>query len=290
MRSRRSSLLPSNMQTTRSGQLGKCLRVRGTEAETAYWSRQLAGVKPFKVIADHPRPAMPTTNGAIVSRVLPRDLTNRAQALCADRGATLFAAALARFAPRWPASPTIPEIVLGTQVSDRDQVELEPMVGQFVNSLILRNQLDGDPRFNEIVDRVRDTTAQALEHRHIPIERLLGMVKAERSQRQQSADIGELHISKDLHPKYGVLRIQVDRHAVAGRPARIYDLNFFMVERTDGWRFSCQYNTDQFDGATAERLLDYVRTVLESAVANPERRLSELNLGEPADAADCSAK
>jgi non-ribosomal peptide synthetase component F/thioesterase domain-containing protein/acyl carrier protein len=267
----------------------ECLRVRGTEAETLYWTRQLAGVKPFKVIADHPRPAMPTTNGAIVSRVLPRDLTNRAQALCAERGATLFAAALGALCATLARFTNNTEIVVGTQVSDRDQVELEPMVGQFVNSLILRNQLDGDPRFNEIVDRVRDTTAQALEHRHIPIERLLGMVKGERSH-ANSPPISvnfifqKTFIQNTAHAEFKL----VDMPSLPA--GAIYDLNFFMVERTDGWRFSCQYNTDQFDGATAERLLDYVRTVLESAVANPERRLSELKLGEPAEAADLFGK
>ena len=64
------------------------------------------------------------------------------------------------------------EIVVGTQVSERDQVELEPMIGQFVNSLILRNNVGGDPPFNELLDRVSGTISEALEHRHIPIERL----------------------------------------------------------------------------------------------------------------------
>jgi hypothetical protein len=237
------------------------LRVRGTEAETLYWTRQLAGVQPFKVIADHPRPAMPTTNGAIVSRVLPRDLTNRAQALSADRGATLFAAALGALCATLARFTNQTEIVLGTQVSDRDQVELESMVGQFVNSLILRNQLDGNPRFNEIVDRVRDTVAQALEHRHIPIERLLGMVKGERSH-ANSAPISVNFIFQKTfiqNTAYSEFKL-IDMPSLPA--GAIYDLNFFMVERTDGWRFSCQYNTDQFDGATAERLLGYVRSVL----------------------------
>ncbi|HZE42363.1 MAG TPA: condensation domain-containing protein [Steroidobacteraceae bacterium] len=265
------------------------LRVRGTETETVYWTRQLAGVQPFKVIADHPRPAMPTTNGAIVSRVLPRDLTNRAQALSADRGATLFAAALGALCATLARFTNQTEIVLGTQVSDRDQVELESMVGQFVNSLILRNQLDGNPRFNEIVDRVRDTVAQALEHRHIPIERLLGMVKGERSH-ANSAPISVNFIFQKTfiqNTAYSEFKL-IDMPSLPA--GAIYDLNFFMVERTDGWRFSCQYNTDQFDGATAERLLDYFRNVLESAVADAGRRLSELNLGEPAEAAGLLGK
>ena len=70
----------------------------------------------------------------------------------------------------------------------------------------------------------------------------------------------------------------------------IYDLNFFMVERPDGWRFSCQYNTDQFERETAERLLAYCQNALECAVAHPQRRLSELALSPPSEVRDLLSK
>lgn len=259
------------------------LRVRGTDAETKYWVRQLAGVKPFKVIADRPRPAIPTTSGAIASRVLPRDLTNRAQALTAERGTTLFAAALGSLCVTLSRFTGAKEIVLGTQVSDRDQVELEPMVGQFVNSLVLRNDLSGDPSFNEILTRLSETSTQALEHRHIPIERLLGMVKGEHSHSNSPAIsvnfiFQKTFIQNTAYPDFSLIDMP-------SLPAgAIYDLNFFMVERPDGWRFSCQYNTDQFETATADRLLSYVQNVMQSAVANPKARLSELSVSPPGEA------
>ncbi len=256
------------------------LKVRGTEAETAYWTRQLAGVKPFKIIPDKPRPAMPTTNGAIASRVLPRDLTNRAQALSVERGATLFATAFAALCATLARFTGETEVVVGTQVSGRDQVELEGMIGQFVNSLILRNDLSGNPTFGAIVDRVRDTIAQALEHRHIPIERLLGMVKGERSDANTPAISVNFIFQKTFitNTSYGDFSL-IDMPSLP--TGAIYDLNLFMVERPDGWRFSCQYNTDQFERATAERLLAYFERLLESAVAHPSQRLSELTLCSP---------
>jgi non-ribosomal peptide synthetase component F/thioesterase domain-containing protein len=259
------------------------LKVRGTAAEEAYWSRQLAGVKPFRVLPDKPRPAMPTTNGAIASRVLPRELTNRAQALSADRGATLFATAFAALCATLARFTGETEVVVGTQVSGRDQVELEGMIGQFVSSLILRNDLSGNPTFGAIVDRVRDTIAQALEHRHMPIERLLGMVKGERSDANTPAISVNFIFQKTFitNSNYGDFAL-VDMPSLPA--GAIYDLNLFMVERPDGWRFSCQYNTDQFDGTTAERLLAYFERLLESAVAHPSQRLSELTLSSPEEA------
>lgn len=258
------------------------LRVRGTAAETLYWTKQLAGVKPFKVTPDRPRPALPTTSGAIASRVLPRELTNKAQSLTAERGATLFAAALGALCAMLARYTGEDEIVVGTQVSDRDQVELEPMIGQFVNSLILRNDLSGDPSFNDLMDRVRDTSMQALEHRHIPIERLLGMVKGEHGH-ANSAPISvnfifqKTFIQNTAYTDFSLIDMP-------SLPAgAIYDLNFFMVERPDGWRFSCQYNTDQFEAATVDRMLGYVQSVLESSVADPQRRVSELTLCAPGE-------
>jgi non-ribosomal peptide synthetase component F/thioesterase domain-containing protein len=259
------------------------LKVRGTEAETAYWTRQLAGIKPFKVLPDHARPVMPTTNGAIASRLLPRELTNRAQSLSAERGATLFATAFAALCATLARFTNETEIVVGTQVSGRDQVELESMIGQFVNSLILRNDLRGNPTFGAIIDGVRDTIAQALEYRHIPIERLLGMVKSERS------DANTPPISVNfIFQKTFIQNTVYGDFALIDMPSlpagAIYDLNLFMVERPDGWRFSCQYNTDQFERATAERLLAYFEKLLSSAVANASQRLSELTLSSADEA------
>ena len=261
------------------------LRQRGIEAETAYWSQQLNAVAPFEVVADRPRPAIPTTNGAIASIVLPRELTNRMHELSADCGVTLFAAAVSILCATLSRYTGKSQIVIGTQVSDRDQVELEPMIGQFVNSLILRNDLHDDPRFTELLGRTSVTISEALEHKNIPIERLLGMVKAGRGGSNSPPVSVNFIFQRTFieNRQYGELAL-VDMPSLPA--GAIYDLNFFMIERPDGWRFSCQFNTDQFEAATANRLLRYIQSVLESAVASPSRRISELRLSDPAEIND----
>jgi len=260
------------------------LKQRGIAAENAYWTRQLAGVAPFEVIADRPRPPVPTTNGAIASIILPRELTNRLQALTADTGVTMFAAAVATLSAVLARYTGKPEIVIGTQVSDRDQVELEPMIGQFVNSLVLRNRMDGDPRFTQLLERTSTTIAEALEHKNIPIEKLLGMVKAGRGGSNSPAVSINFIFQRTFieDQDYGEFRL-VDMPSLPA--GAIYDLNFFMIERPVGWRFSCQYNTDQFEDATVNRLLSYIQATMESVVASPSRRLSELRLADPAEVA-----
>jgi non-ribosomal peptide synthetase component F/thioesterase domain-containing protein/acyl carrier protein len=257
------------------------LRQRGIEVETAYWSRQLSAVVPFEVVADRARPVVPTTNGAIASLVLPRELTNRMHALSADCGVTLFAAAVATLCTTLARYTGRSEILIGTQVSDRDQVELEPMIGQFVNSLILRNDLSDDPRFTEVLDRVSTTISEALEHKNIPIERLLGMVKAGRGGSNSPPVSVNFIFQRTFieNGDYGDFML-IDMPSLPA--GAIYDLNFFMVERPDGWRFSCQFNTDQFEAATVDRLLQYFQSALDSAASSPSRRISELRLADPA--------
>src|SRR5208282_5519897 len=157
------------------------------------------------------------------------------------------------------------------------------------NSLILRNNLTGDPRFAELVAHVSETSAQALEHRHIPIERLIAMVKGERGHANNAPISVNFIFQKTFiqNTSYSDFTL-IDMPSLPA--GAIYDLNFFMVERTDGWRFSCQFNTDQFDADTAERLLGYFQRALESGVADPQRRVSELTLCTPGEVRNLLAK
>lgn len=265
------------------------LQQRGTEAEVTYWRRQLEGVRAFEVVPDRLRPAVPTTNGAIASLVLPRELTERMQSLSVTHGVTLFATAVAALCATLARYTGKAGVVIGTQVSERDQVELEPMIGQFVNSLILRNDLAGDPAFTEIMARASATITEALEHRHIPIEQLLDMVKAGRGG-SSSPPISVNFIFQRTfieNRAYGDFTL-IDMPSLPA--GAIYDLNFFMVERADGWRFSCQYNTDQFEPETARRLLTYFQSALRSAVENPAQALSELRLADPTEVQRLAAR
>lgn len=247
----------------------------GHAAEEAYWSRQLAGLKPFKVPPDRPQQTVPGNQGAVATLMLPTDLTRRAQALGGAHGATLFATALAALATTLHRYTAETEIVIGMLVSERDQVELEGMVGQFVNALILRNDLSGDPSFGALIERLRDTSTTAIEHRRIPIERLLSMVGGARGDGQpalisvnfifqrsfiEPADYGDFQLS-DLPP------LPSDT---------MYDLNFFMVEEPHGWQLACQYSSEQYERDTVERLLRYMVTILDHGCRDPALPLSAI--------------
>lgn len=202
------------------------------EAE-AYWTRRLAGASRFEVLPDRTRPAVATSNGHIVSTVLPWPLTEALKALAIRRQATLFMlfhAAMAAVLARWTGED---DIILGTQVANRDEPELEALVGVFINTLVLRTDLGDDPEFFELLSRCRRTVLEALDHRHLPAERVVELLRPARDASRR-------------HPLFSV-NIILHRDFIAPAatgdfrlssipsvsPGAIYDLNVFMVVAED---------------------------------------------------------
>lgn len=250
-------------------------RERGMATEEAYWSRQLDGLRPFKIPPDKPPPRVPSAQGAVAVRTLPEAVTRRAQAIGGEFGATLFATALAALATVLHRYTAETEIVIGMLVSDRDQVELEGLVGQFVNALILRNDLSGDPAFGTLIQRLRDTSAAALEHKHIPIERLLSLAGGSRRDGEAALISVNFIFQRSFieDADYGDFRL-ADLPALPSDT--MYDLNFSMVEDSDGWQLACHFSSDQYERDTVERLLHYIETILDRGCREPQRRLSEI--------------
>jgi amino acid adenylation domain-containing protein len=245
----------------------------------AYWTRQLAAAPWFEVPSDRLRPPVVTSNGHIVSILLPQALTDRLKAVAGQGQATLFMvfhAAMAALLARWTGEA---EVVLGTQVANREQAELEPLIGVFINTIVLRVALGDDPSFAALLARCRRTVLDALDHAQLPGERVVELLRPVRDASRR-------------HPLFSV-NIVVHRDFIAPgstadfrlasipsvSPGAIYDLNFFMVERERvGWRLSCEYNTDLFEQGTVERLLRCLGQVLQAVAEDGSRRVSALPL------------
>ena len=242
-----------------------------------YWTDQLAGAKPCELSTDFARQTDLTSAGQIASRLLPRQLTDRLLSLSQKLGATLFMTTLAGFSALLSRHLGLEEVAVSTQVAGREQVEVESLIGPFVNTAILRVSTMGDPRFTEILDRTKQVVEQALTHCSVPFDRVVELLRIRREPgRTPIADISFLHQRDFVHPwEYAGLELK----AIPSRsPGVIYDLNVFMVERADGWRLSCEYDTSLFREQTVQNLLAQFETLLASVAHNPEQRLSRLPL------------
>jgi amino acid adenylation domain-containing protein len=247
------------------------------EAQLAYWRGALAGAPPaIELPADRPRPPAQRFEGAIHEFTLPATVAQGVRALARKEGATVFMTLLAAFnvlLARWSGQD---DVVVGSPMAGRTRPELEGLVGLFVNTLPLRADLSGDPSFREMVGRVRAATLGAYAHQELPFERLVDALKAERDPSRNP--VFQVTFVLQNEPRvFEFAGVQVSPLEVESGTAK-FDLTLAVQERPDGLACAWEYSTELFDAATIARLTGHLSRLLASAVADPGRRVSALEL------------
>lgn len=246
-----------------------------------YWKNRLKGLTDLDLPTDHHRPAVKKWNGDIVSELLPVELTNRLKEIAKENGATLFHVFLAAFKILLSRYAATHDIAVCSPVAGRNRPELEPLIGVFINSVILRTDLSGDPNFHEVLKRTRDTAVDALAYQDVPFEALVREIRPDRdASRNPLSQINFTHQRAFIKPiEYGDTFDGVKISGVPSlSPGAIFDLHFFTVERENVWRMSCDFCSDLFERSTALRMLGHYRLLLEGIAAQPERPVGQLPL------------
>jgi len=243
----------------------------------AFWERQLHDMPQFELPVDKPRPAVMSPNAEIVSELLPRPLTDAAVAYARERGCTVFMLMLSTLLTLLHRYSGETDIGIGTQVAARELPEVESLIGLFVNTVVLRTDLAGDPGFETLLDRVREVVLDAFEHQGLPIEHVIERLKPVRDRSRNALFSINFVLQRSFvtNADYGDFRL-VDMPSVSA--GAMHDMNFFMVERPDGWRLSCDFNTDLFERETVTRLLQHMVRLLAAVLREPRLPLSKLPL------------
>ncbi|HEX8273555.1 MAG TPA: amino acid adenylation domain-containing protein, partial [Longimicrobiaceae bacterium] len=255
------------------------------ERQLGYWRDELRGAPELlELPTDHPRPAVQSFRGAYEHVQLPAEVLERLRALGRREGATLYMVALGAFQALLSRYSGSEDVVVGSPVAGRGRGETEELIGFFVNTLVLRTNLSGDPSFRELVRRVRETTLGAYEHQEVPFERLVAELSPERSLSHSPLFqvAFSLHNVQDAGGGLAGLRVE---EVGAGLPFAKFDLSLGLAAAPDGLHAGLTYGTDLWDAATMRRLLGHLGRLLETAAADPERRLSELSLLDDAERA-----
>ena len=254
-------------------------RIRGGEFEgdTDYWRRQLAELTYLEVPADRPHPPTRATGADIVGLLLDRTLTDGLQEFSRRHGNTLFVTALAALTILLNRYTGETDIAIGTQVIGRDEVELEDMVGVFINTLVLRQDLSDRPRLAELLRRTQEMVQGALDHQNLPMEQLIQLLQPKRDMtRNPFFSINFIYqrsfIRNESRSEFNL--VDLPSHS----PGGLYDLNFFMVERPEGWRLSCEFNSDLFRRETVLHQLEALRCLLSAFARSHDCDLAELPL------------
>lgn len=252
------------------------------QQDADFWVQALRGATQFEVLPDHPRPPAMSTQGAIESRLLPRELTDRLSGFARRRGLTLFMASVTALLCLLKRYTAAEDISFGTQVAGRDDPDLEPLVGMFINTLVLRFALPGDPTVTELSEQVSGVVLDAFEHKLMPLEKLIEILKPPRDpSRNTLFSINFIFQRSFIHNAPAGGFDLIDMPSISA--GAMYDLNFFMVERPEGWRFSCEFSTALFERATVVRMLDHFERIADALTANEHLKVSELPMLEDAE-------
>jgi amino acid adenylation domain-containing protein len=251
-------------------------------AEIAYWRERLAELPPLELPADRPRPAVESFRGLRRTRLLPPPLHAALAALSRRQGATLFMTLAAGFTAllgRWTGQD---DFGVGTPAAGRGQVETEELIGFFVNLLVLRADLAGDPSFAQLLGRVRTSVAAAHAHQELPFERLVEELAPPRDPGRHPLVQAVLTLQHAPRAPLALPGLSLQLRELDSGTAKL-DLALELVEAPEGGLLAAlEAASDLFDGATVRRLLGHLEALLAAAVEEPAAPLRHLPLLAPA--------
>ena len=254
------------------------------EQQLAYWKQQLSGTPPvLSLPLDRPRPPMRTQRSADEAIFISDEVTAALEQLNQQERATMFMTLLAAFKVLLARLTGQSDIVVGTPIAGRSRTEFENLIGFFINTLVLRTNLSGDPTFRELIQRVRAVSLGAYKHQEFPFDKLVDELKVARDASltplfqvlflYESIAEGELQLTG----------LQFTKARATNEDSGKFDLSLAMAKRNDGLVAVLKYNPDLFDRSTMKRFANCFENLLESIAAKPDNRISQFALLDPAE-------
>ncbi|HEU4511146.1 MAG TPA: amino acid adenylation domain-containing protein [Pyrinomonadaceae bacterium] len=247
------------------------------ETQLSYWKQRLADAPPLLHLpTDRPRGATQSFSGATEQFAISRAVSEELRALSRRENVTLFMTLLAAFQTLLFRYTGQRQILTGSPVAGRNWSETEGLIGCFLNMLVLRTDLAGNPTFRELLARVREVTLGAMAHQDLPFEKLVEELQLERDLSRNPLFQVMFALQNTPQTEMRLADLQMSIERVESGTARV-DL-YLSIEDTEQLNATLEYNTDLWDASTTRRMMGHFKNLLDDIVANPERRVSELTL------------
>ncbi|HEX7238857.1 MAG TPA: condensation domain-containing protein, partial [Longimicrobiaceae bacterium] len=249
------------------------------DEQLAYWKRTLLGAPPLlEIHTDRPRAAGQSARADAHFFPIPAELTRGLRALAQREGATLFMTVLGAWQVLLGRYAGQGDVVVGTPVAGRTRVELEGLIGFFVNMLALRVEFEDDPTWRELLGRVRKGALGAYEHEELPFERLVEELAPERS--LTHSPVFQAVFALETSSARGRLSLGdmgVETFGAGGAVAK-FDLDLRFADSGEILEGVLAYRAVLFEAATVARMAGHLEVVLEAMVGDAGRRISEVSL------------
>jgi hypothetical protein len=247
------------------------------EEQLRYWKNQLgdSAHHVLELPLDHRRPPMQTFDGGVHPCGLPAKLSRALLSWSEQEGVTLFMTLLAAFNLLLHRYTGETEIAVGTAVANRNRLEVEALVGFFVNTLVLRTEIKAESSFAELVQQVKQVALGAYSHQEVPFEKLVEELEPERSLSHTPVFQVMFGLQSEAPETAKMGEIEMSSFSTGATPVK-FDLSLAMIESGAEITGAFAYNAHLFEPETIKRMARHFKQLLESAMDQPRRRVSEL--------------
>ncbi|TAN35450.1 MAG: amino acid adenylation domain-containing protein, partial [Verrucomicrobia bacterium] len=248
------------------------------QRQTAFWKKQLQGAPALLALpTDRPRPPVESFRGGVYPVQLNAKRTAGLRKLSRDADTTLFTTLLAAFQVLLARYSGQDDIVVGSPIANRNRLEIEPLIGFFVNTLALRADLSGNPSFSQVLAQVKQTMLLAQDHQDLPFERLVEELQVERNLSYNPIVQIVFALQAAKTTGFALPGLEVSSFEFAEPSVRM-DLELHLWEQEESIVGGCSYAADLFDETTIARLMAHFYTLLDGIIADPERPILGLAL------------
>lgn len=244
----------------------------------AYWYEQLSGEIPaLDLPTDFPRPIVKTYHGSHAHLNLTSEVTTQLKELCKEQDATLFSGLVALLNALLFRYTAQTDIAIGTVNAGRVHQNLEHQIGFYVNTLVLRNQLSPNHRFEDLLQEVKHTSMHAMEHEIYPYDKLVEEIGVARDTSRSPFFDVLLVLQNNKFTKFELSGLAVAPYPKK-RQTSHFDLSFEFIEKGEELLLTIEYNTDLFKEERILRMLKHFEALTRSVIDNPRQKVATLNI------------
>ncbi len=252
------------------------------QSKLGFWKKQLEGISVLDLPTDFPRPAMVTFNGALERQSLSASMIDAIRNLCRQEQITPFMFFLGIFKILLLRYSGQQDVAVGSPIANRNWLEAEPLIGTFVNTVVLRTVLNGNPTLREFLHSVRNISLDAFNYQDFPFEKLIEELQPERD--SSHAPLIQVLFNVQNAPVNMPQLYQDPVLTLLWPDTRDAQFDITLSITTDfAPSMSLTYNTDLFKRDTVLRMLGHMEVLIQDALSNPDRRILDLEMLTPVE-------